>query len=130
MLFKDSYLLEKAYLSVSQPVPSVPSDEEVVPAGIEPSMEVSPSGCGCGIEGCQCGSEEACTCGSHNPEAELDVQDEADEDSMAIDNLNSVRESALKIALYWESGGHLEPWQQQKLAIVMNSLAEIARSLR
>ncbi len=118
MLFKDSYLLEKAYLSVSQPVPSVPSDEEELT--VQPHEEVSfePE-----IEVQVPGAEV------HNPEAELSIQDECEEDTMAVDNLNSVRESVMKIAQFWATGGHLEPWQQQKLAIVMNSLAEIARSL-
>jgi len=121
MLFKDTYLLEKAYLSISQPMATVPSDEEVLPMngeeGIEPEIET-------GLEG---SSEEI---GMHNPEVEMNPHDEAEEDTMSVDNLNSIRESSMKIAQYWATGGHLEPWQQQKLAIVMNSLAEIARSLR
>ena len=119
MLNKDAYLLEKAYLSISQPMTTVPSDEEEVTLGgeegIEPELQHS-------IEP----TEDI----AHDPEAELDIQDECEEDEMAVDNLNSVRESAMKIAQYWATGGHLEAWQQQKLAIVMNSLAEIARSLR
>ena len=132
MLNKDAYLLEKAYLSISQPVPSVPSDEEVM----EPEMEHDTPGASVEMMepemGCGCEGEGECTCGDdmHNPEAELSVEDEHEEDTMAVDNLNSVRESTMKIAQYWEQGGHLEPWQQQKLAIVMSYLADIARALR
>jgi hypothetical protein len=126
MLNKDAYLLERAYLSISQPVPSTPADEE----NVEPEMEQS-----AGMEmtepevmepemGCGCDGDKM-----YDLETEMNPHDEAEEDSMAVDNLNSVRESTMKIAQYWEKGGHLEPWQQQKLAIVMNSLAEIARSL-
>ena len=59
----------------------------------------------------------------NNDEAELE------EDHMVIDNLNSIRESIMKTASFCASGGHLEPWQQQKLAIAMDNLASIARSL-
>jgi hypothetical protein len=121
MLNKDSFLLEKAYLSVSQPVLSVPSDEEVTPEVQTSNIfagETEPEvGCGC---------EDECAC---NSKSELSVEDELEEDTMSVDNLNSVRESTMKIAQYWEQGGHLEPWQQQKLAIVMAYLSDIARSL-
>ena len=49
---------------------------------------------------------------------------------MAIDNLSSIRESIIKIACHCGSGGQLESWAQQKLAIAMDNLAGIARSLR
>ena len=60
----------------------------------------------------------------------LETQEaELEEDEMVIDNLNSIRESIMKTASFCASGGHLEPWQQQKLAIAMDNLASIARSL-
>lgn len=135
MLNKDAYLLEKAYLSISQPMASVPSDEEPLEQNDNMEMdgkvgvEVSGPEMEDEMGGCNCGGEE-CTCNSHNPEMELSAEDECDEDRMAVDNLNSVRQSAMKIAQYWEQGGHLETWQQQKLAIVMAYLEDIARALR
>lgn len=59
----------------------------------------------------------------------LSEEDENEEDEMTIDNLNSIRESLMKIAMHVSSGDHLEPWQQQKLAIAMDNLAEVARRL-
>ena len=49
---------------------------------------------------------------------------------MTISSLHSLRESVMKIASFVISGGHLEPWQQQKLAIAMDGLAEVARRLK
>ena len=59
----------------------------------------------------------------------MSEEDENEEDTMTIDNLHSIRESIMKVAGYVASGGHLEPWQQQKLAIAMDNLAEVARRL-
>ena len=59
----------------------------------------------------------------------LSEEDETEEDEMTIDNLNSIRESIMKIASHCAAGDHLEPWQQQKLAIAMDNLAEVARRL-
>lgn len=151
MLNKDSYLLEEAYLSISKKAPSVPSDEETVttePNEIvssgpmdEPAPGVSMDMIHSEVEdiestdkdttgvpvamvsseaedahyGCSCGAEE-CDC------------EEAHE--MALDNLSSIRESIMKIASHCASGNHLEAWAHQKLAIAMDSLAGIARSLR
>ena len=71
--------------------------------------------------------------GAMGPESEdprLSVPDEQEEDDMTIDNLHSIKESIMKVAGYVAGGGHLEPWQQQKLAIAMDNLAEVARRLR
>lgn len=124
MLNKDAYLLERAYLSISQPVPSTPADEEVVePETVQnDNLELD------GEVGVEVPGPETAGVELSEPESDLHAE-ECEEDSMAVDNLNSVRESAMKIAQHWEKGGHLETWQQQKLAIVMNTLAEIARSL-
>ncbi len=59
----------------------------------------------------------------------FEEEDEDEEDQMSIDNLNSIRESLMKIASHCAMGDHLEPWQQQKLAIAMDNLAEVARRL-
>jgi hypothetical protein len=59
----------------------------------------------------------------------MSEEDENEEDEMSISNLNSIRESLMKIAAHCAKGDHLEPWQQQKLAIAMDNLAEVARRL-
>ena len=145
MFKNDAQLLQEAYLSISKKTPSVPSDEETVttepnevvsagpmdePApGVDMDMidsevqDVDPAdkdttGVPVSI-GMMDSEEESCGC------------DEEDEEvGMAIDNLNSIRESIMKIADFCGSGGHLETWAQQKLAIAMDNLAGVARSLR
>ena len=150
MLKKEIQLLEEAYLSISKKTASVPSDSETVttepnkivsagpvdepapgvgmdminsevedvdvedkdttgePVSMMSASEENTYGCSCGSEGCDC--EEA--------------------HEMALDNLNSIRESIMKIASHCASGDRLEAWAQQKLAIAMDNLAGIARSFR
>ena len=144
----DTKTLEEAYLAISKKSPSVPSEQEKVTTSpsnpvsvgtmdepapgvsmdmidsevedVEPedkdtvgtpislTTAMSPEmGCGCGAEECDC--EEA--------------------HEMALDNLNSIRESIVKIAAHCASGDRLEAWAHQKLAIAMDNLAGIARSL-
>jgi hypothetical protein len=148
MSHNDSVLLEKAYLSISQKMPSVPSDEETIstepnevvgsgpmdePAPGTDTLMTGPEASGLGDEmGLDSGmpSDDMSDMSSGMGDDRLDVEDESEEDSMSIDNLNSIRESIMKIAKCCASGGHLEPWQQQKLAIAMDNLAGVARSLR
>jgi len=148
MMFNDdTKTLEEAYLSISKKSPSVPSEQEKVTTApsspvsvgsmdepapgvsmnmidsevqdVEPedkdttgapvslTAEMPGEGCGCGAMECDC--EEA--------------------HEMALDNLNSIRESIMKIAAYCASGERLEAWAHQKLAISMDGLASVARSL-
>lgn len=149
MLNKDSILLEEAYLSVSKKMPSVPSEEQNK-VSVEPNEEVSvgpmdepapgvdmnmidsevedvepedKDTTGVPVTMIAATDEHGCGCGS----TECDCE-EAHE--MALDNLNSIRESIMKIAAHCGSGQRLESWAHQKLAIAMDSLAGIARSLR
>lgn len=140
----DTDLLQEAYISISKRTTTMPSDREqittnpnkVVSSG--PMDEPAP-----GIDMDMIDSEvhdvepeDKDTTGvplSLEPEMEdprLSEEDEEEEDNMSIDNLNSIRESIMKIASHCGRGMHLEPWQQQKLAIAMDNLAEIARRLR
>ena len=138
----DAHLLAEAYLSISKKTPMVPSDEEtvttdpndVVSAG--PVSEPAP-----GVDMDMIDSEVQDTEAVDKDtvgvpvsigveDSRLDVEDENEEDNMSIDNLNSIRESIMKIASHCGSGGHLEPWAQQKLAIAMDNLAEVARRIR
>jgi len=59
----------------------------------------------------------------------LSEEDENEEDEITISNLSSIKESLMKIAMHCGHGYHLEPWQQQKLAIAMDNLAEVARRI-
>ena len=144
----DTKTLEEAYLSISKKTPTLPPDAEKVTSApnssvsvgsmdepapgvnmnmidsevqdVEPedkdttgsavsmtTMETPEAECGCGSMDCDC--EEA--------------------HEMSLDNLNSIRESIMKIAAYCAAGERLEAWAHQKLAIAMDNLAGVARSL-
>lgn len=141
---KDSELLEEAYLSISKKAASVPSDDETV--SMEPNEIVSAGpmdepapGVNMDMidsEVSDVAPEDKDTTGMpvsigvmDSEDSRMDVEDEDEEDAMSIDNLNSIRESIMKIASHCGSGSHLEPWAQQKLAIAMDNLAEVARRL-
>jgi len=139
----DSYLLEKAYLSINQKLPSVPSDDmpetdedDVEQQEIDSEFDSEESDetddkilhiSSAGI------SSAAETPMSHENETEaLQLGDDCCEEEihdMNVDNLNSIRESISKIACVCVQGGSLEPWQQQKIAIAMDNLAEVARRI-
>lgn len=144
----DLQLLEEAYISISKKTPYVPTDNdktttepnEVVSAGpvTEPAPGVDMDMINSEVSDVE--PEDKDTTGvpvslgaisSEMPmgDPRFSEEDENEEDGMAIDNLHSIRESILKIAAYCASGEHLEPWQQQKLAIAMDNLAEIARRI-
>lgn len=138
MIFKDSHLLSEAYMSVLQPKkPVVPSDEEEVttePNDVVSAGPVSEPAPGVDVNMVEPQNEPSVSV-AVSPELamgddRMSEEDENEEDSMAIDNLNSIRESIMKIADFCATGGHLEPWQQQKLAIAMDNLAGVARALR
>jgi len=145
MLNKDVQLLGEAYLSISKKSSTVPSDKEtvsmepneIVSAGPmdEPAPGVDMDMINSEVE--DVAPEDKDTTGvpvsigvMDSEDSHMDAGDEDEEDSMAIDNLNSIRESIMKVSSFCGSGGHLEPWAQQKLAIAMDNLAGIARSLR
>lgn len=129
---KDELLLEKAYLSISKPVPGVPSEEDVpqlddvsseveshIDDGSEVMADLPPEIAG----------EAEPMLGAPGALDSLS-NEESEEDEMVISNLDSIRESITKIASFCSGGGHLESWQQQKLAVAMDNLAEVARRIR
>lgn len=139
MFKNENQLLEEAYLSIAKKSQQLPSDEETV--GTQPNEVVSAGPMdepapGVGMD--MINSEVMDT-----PEEDIDTtgvslsmqdprlseEDEDEEDDMSIDNLDSIRDSIMKIASHCAKGDHLEPWQQQKLAIAMDNLAEVARRL-
>lgn len=132
---QDEVLLEKAYLSISKPVPGPSSEEmdhfdhtEELLGDIDDGSEIAdeppmkPVSVVGSMGGCNsCGEEE-----SEN----MWGGEEDEEDEMTITNLDSIRDSVTKVASFCAGGGHLETWQQQKLAIAMDNLAEVARRIR
>lgn len=144
----DSKILEEAYLSISKKTPRISSDEETVttepnetinvgsmdePApGVDMNMidsevaDVEPENkdtTGIPVAMSMASGEEM-SCGHSENECDCDEAHE-----MALDNLNSIRESIMKIAAHCASGESLEAWAHQKLAIAMDNLAGVARSL-
>lgn len=139
MFKNENQLLEEAYLSIAKKSQQLPSDEETV--GAQPNEVVSAGPMdepAPGVDMDMINSEVMDT-----PEEDMDTtgvsvsmqdprlseEDEDEEDDMSIDNLDSIRDSIMKIASHCAKGDHLEPWQQQKLAIAMDNLAEVARRL-
>jgi hypothetical protein len=140
-------LLEEAYLSITKKRPddSTPMSQEseisddvstdpnsIVSVG---AMEEPAPGINMNLS--DSGSEDNDTSGipvSMSPDGQCDgdynMEQEDEEDQMTLDNLNSIRESVMKVASFCATGGHLEIWAQQKLAIAMDNLAEVARRLR
>lgn len=142
MLNKETKLLEEAYLSISKKRADVPSDKieqvttnpnDVVSAGPmdEPAPGVDMDMIDSEVEDVDPEDKDTTgipvEMGMMEGDPRLSEEDEMEEDEMSITNLHSIRESIMKIAAYVASGGHLEPWQQQKLAIAMDNLAEVAR---
>jgi hypothetical protein len=144
MLNNDSQMLEEAYLSISKktqtpdPTNSEVSTDPNSVVNVGPMDEPAP-----GIDANMADIDEApnafdkdttgvpVSLNQDTPEMnEVDLEQEDQEDQMSIENLNSIRESIVKIAACCASGGHLEIWAQQKLAIAMDNLAEVARRLR
>lgn len=148
MKLTDLQRLEEAYISIAKKSSGIPTDREsvttnpndVVSAGpvSEPAPGVSMNMIDSEVTDVE--PEDKDTTGipismssdepSMSEDPRLSEEDENEEDSMAIENLHSIRESIMKIAAHCASGEHLEPWQQQKLAIAMDNLAEIARRIR
>ena len=142
MLNKDNTLLERAYLAVGKPVPGIPSDEEPVtgPLSTSPVKELAPNikfGAPspeletAGVEGFEADEDpgESAADVLELEEEPAGVEDDNEAHELALDNLNSIRESVTKIAMHCASGACLEAYQQQKLAIAMDNLACIARSI-
>jgi hypothetical protein len=146
---KDSQLLEEAYLSIAKKTTAAPSDAETTstepnkvvdvgpmdePApGVDMNMidsevtDVEPEDKDTTGVPVSMSEEPLCDCGSDSCNCDMEQEDE--EDQMSISNLSSIRESIVKIASFCAGGGHLEIWAQQKLAIAMDNLAEVARRL-
>jgi len=144
MLNKDLHFLQEAYLSVSKKSAYLPSDKETVttePNEVVSSGPIKEPAPGVDMnmidsEVHNVAPEDKDTTGmpvtigmAPENDSRFSEEDENEEDDMVIDNLSSIKDSLMKIAMHCAQGCHLEPWQQQKLAIAMNDLAEVARRL-
>jgi hypothetical protein len=144
----EKQLLEEAYISVTKKTPYISTDKEKIsmqPNEVVSSGPVTEPAPGVDMdmissEVTDVEPEDKDTTGvpvsiaaggmeSSMTDPRMSEEDENEEDSMAIQNLHSIRESILKIAAHCAKGDHLEPWMQQKLAIAMDNLAEVARRL-
>ena len=134
MTKQDQTLLEEAYSAITKKTNDVEQNSALDITDTSPVSEPAPN--------VQVGAAEVVDL-EPKPELTDDIvnvsqeispenneEAETEEEQMVIDNLHSIRESIMKTASFCASGGHLEPWQQQKLAIAMDNLAAIARSLR
>jgi len=138
----ESEMLTEAYLSIAKKTTSMPGENEdvstdpnsVVDVGAmeEPAPGVDMNMIDSEVQ--DIGPEDKDTTGvavDMSPAMPSeDMSQENEEDEMAIENLDSIRESIMKIASFCASGGHLEVWAQQKLAIAMDNLASVARSVK
>jgi len=140
---KDSQLLEEAYLSIAKKTTTAPSDAETTSTEPNEVVDVGPMdepapGVDMNMidsEVSDVEPEDKDTTGvpvsmTDEPSCDCDMEQEDEEDQMSISNLSSIRESIVKIASFCAGGGHLETWAQQKLAIAMDNLAEVARRLQ
>lgn len=146
----DSKVLEEAYLSVSKKMPRVSADNDEV--AMDPnqtvsvgSMEEPAPGVDMNMIDSQVqdvNPEDKDTTGipvdltaavstSASPEnSSWEHEDCEEAHEMSLDNLNSIRESIMKIASCCAAGEYLPAWAHQKLAIAMDNLADIARAMR
>jgi hypothetical protein len=144
MSHKETQLLAEAYLSIRKKRTDVPSDSETVspePNGVVSAGPMDEPAPGVDMDMVDSEGEEVnpedndttgipvemSATGGMMEDPRMSEEDENEEDEMAITNLHSIRESIMKVAAFVATGGHLEPWQQQKLAIAMDNLAEVAR---
>lgn len=146
MIHNDIGLLQEAYLSITRKSKQLPSDTESITTNPNDTVSAGPvdePAPGVSIDMTKSVEDDTAvnstdydTTGvpvSMSPAAgedsRLSTEDENEEDNMAISNLSSIKDSICKIAAACAGGTHLEPWQQQKVAIAMDNLAEVARRL-
>lgn len=120
MKSNDQKLLEEAYISALQKSINVPADDITVnqpdtPAAVEVHSEPE---VGFTIE------EPAGECGCEDGHLQ---EEEHEESSMAAANLFSIFTDAKLLHDILKSGGHLETWMLQKIAVVADNLSSVAK---
>ena len=113
MVFKDTTLLQEAYISATQKTVNVPSSSPVIDGEPSPEAPITLS------LGGEVPQEGGCSCSDEDQE----------EDFMAMANLFSLFSNAKKIHHFIESGVTLEPWMQQKIAVCADNLESVMRSV-
>jgi hypothetical protein len=116
MVFKDSTLLQEAYISAVQKAVNVPSSSPQLDSEMNPSPEPVTLSIGSepqSYEGCGCGGAE----------------EENEENYMAMANLFSLFSNAKKLHSYTMGGIKLDPWMQQKIAVCADNLEAVTRSI-
>ena len=116
MVFKDSTLLQEAYISAVQKTVNVPSSTPQLDAEINPSPEPMTIAIGNEPQ-----SSEECGCGG--------AEEENEENYMAMANLFSLFSNAKKLHRYTMDGIKMDPWMQQKIAVCADNLEAVARSI-
>jgi len=113
MVFKDSTLLQEAYISAVQKAVNVPSSSPQADTELNPEpMAIS-------------------IVGTSEPEQECGCEDseESEENHMAMTNLFSLFSNAKKLHGYAMEGIKLDPWMQQKIAVCADNLEAVSRSI-
>ena len=116
MVFKDSTLLQEAYISAVQKTVNVPSSTPQLDAEVNPSSEPMTIAIGG-----QPSPDEGCGCGG--------AEEEGEENYMAMANLFSLFSNAKKLHSYTMGGIKLDPWMQQKIAVCADNLEAVTRSI-
>jgi hypothetical protein len=117
MKSNDQKLLEEAYISALQKSINVPADDITVnqpdtPAAVEMHSE----------------PEVVTDITSDGPASDEHYQmEEKEETSMAAANLFSIFNDAKMLHDVLKSGGHLETWMLQKIAVVADNLSGVAK---
>lgn len=115
MVFKDTTLLQEAYISATQKTVNVPS---AVPQ-LEPDQEANPVVLSVNTDPVPNSEPQGCGCGG---------DEESEENYMVLSNLFSLFSNAKKLHKFTMSGMDLEPWMQQKIAVCTDNLEAVMRS--
>ena len=113
MVFKDSTLLQEAYISAIQKSVNVPSNT------IKPEVDMIPSVTTPLPGEVSEQPEEGCGCES---------SEDSEENYMAMSNLFSIFSNAKKLHSFLMSGVEMDEWMIQKIAVCADNLESVMRS--
>jgi hypothetical protein len=116
MVFKDSTLLQEAYISAVQKTVNVPSSAPQLDAEVDSQTEPVTLSIGNEPE-----LKQDCGCGG--------AEEESEENYMVMANLFSLFSNAKKLHSYVMNGINVEPWMQQKIAVCADNLEAVTRSI-
>lgn len=122
MKSNDQKMLEEAYISALQKGVNVPADssaEHQPDSHLAPEAPEAPVVMSITAEPAEDAVED-CGCDHYNEE-------EKEETSMAAANLFSIFTDAKMLHEVIQGGGHLDTWMLQKIAVVADNLASVAK---